>query len=180
MSIEIFSRKEKKMELTLRKGIIGSFLAGVLLMGAAVAAQPQVAYADDGRDSAPQTLVVTEIEPRSATDSVFHFTMSGNGTNGTSGRTKDNATSSYVGIDYISKACRMYIDGAHGKYGPWSNCTVGGYANATRVGNWRIMNYVNEWGYSHARLTAWANNGATTVYGVWSSDSVGTYPSINA
>lgn len=54
MSIEIFSRKEKKMELTLRKGIIGSFLAGVLLMGAAVAAQPQVAYADDGRDSAPQ------------------------------------------------------------------------------------------------------------------------------
>ena len=38
----------------------------------------------------------------------------------------------------------------------------------------------NEWGYGYARLTAWANNGATSVAGVWSSDCAGSYPSINA
>lgn len=168
------------MELVIRKGIVGSFLAAVLLAGVAVVVQPQVAYADDGRDSAPQTLVVTEAEPRSASDSAYSFSMSGNGTNGTSGRSKDNDSSSYVKISSITNSCRMYIDGAHGKYGSWNNCTVNGYANATRAGNWRIMNYVNEWGYSYARLTAWANNGATSLYGVWSPDSVGTYPSINA
>ncbi len=168
------------MEQVIRRRIIGSLFALALLSGAAMAFQPQVAYADDGRDSAPQTLVVTEVEPRSSADSAYSFSMSGNGTNGTSGRVKDNDSSSYVRIDSITKSCRMYIDGADGKYGPWSNCTVNGYANATRVGKWRIMNYVNEWGYDYARLTAWANNGATSLYGVWSPDSVGSYPSINA
>ena len=161
------------------KSLLGSFLLTlVLLAGVVTVALPQQAFADDGRDSAPKTLVVTE--PRSAADSAFDFTMAGNGTNGTSGRMKDNDTSSYVKISYIKNKCRLYIDGANTKNGPWHNCTVGGYANATRIGQWRIMNYVNENGYDYARLTAWANSGATRLYGVWSPDSVGTYPSINA
>lgn len=168
------------MERTIGKWVCSSALALLLLAGACAVTQPQVAYADDGRDSAPQTLVVTEATPKNASDSAFNFSMSGNGTNGTSGRSKDNATSSYVWIQYISNSCRMYIDGGKSSVGPWYNTTVNGYANATRAGKWRIMNYVNERGYSYARLTAWANNGYTSLYGVWSADSVGTYPAINA
>lgn len=168
------------MERTIGKWVCSSVLVLLLLAGASAVAQPQVAYADNGRDSAPQTLVVTEATPRSSTDYAFDFAMSGNGTNGTTGRSKDNATSSYVWIKSINNSCRMYIDGGRTSSGSWYNCTVNGYANATRAGKWRIMNYVNEWGYSYARLTAWANNGYTSLYGVWSADSVGTYPAINA
>ncbi len=163
------------------KRSITSLLAFVLLAGGfTVASQPQSAFADDGRDQAPKTLVVTESPARSTADYAYNFDMSGNGTNGTSGRTKDNDSSSYVKISSITNSCRMYIDGAKSSNGPWRNCTVHDYANATRVGNWRIMNYVNEWGYSYARLTAWANNGSAKVSGVWSSDCAGSYPAINA
>lgn len=160
---------------------ITSLLALMLIVGSLfVVTQPQIAFADDGRDQAPKTLVVTESPARSTADSAYDFNMSGNGTNGTSGRLKSNDSSSYVKISRITNSCRMYIDGAKSKTGAWRNCTVNGYANATRVGNWRIMNYVNEWGYSYARLTAWANNGSASVSGVWSSDCAGSYPSINA
>ncbi len=172
--------KGNKMDRIPQRKAVGLLFAVGLLAGAVLGIQPQVAYADDGRDAAPQTLAVTEAQPRSAADSAYDFKMSGNGTNGTSGRSKDNDSSSYVYIASITKSCRLYIDGAKGKYGSWANCTVNDHANATRPGRWRIMNYVNERGFGYARLTAWANNGATSLHGVWSPDSVGTYPSINA
>ena len=88
---------------------------------------------------------------------------------------KDNDSSSYVKISSITRSCRMYIDGGHSRTGSWRNCTVNDHANATRVGNWRIMNYVNEWGYGYARLTAWANNGATSVAGAVSYTHLDVY-----
>lgn len=178
---EVCSLRERKSIGITAKRCIAPLLALMVLMGGLlVASQPQFAYADEGRDAAPQTLVVTDSPARSTADSAYDFRMSGNGTNGTSGRLKDNDSSSYVKISSITRSCRMYIDGGHSRTGSWRNCTVNDHANATRVGNWRIMNYVNEWGYGYARLTAWANNGATSVAGVWSSDCAGSYPSINA
>lgn len=103
---EVFSLRERKSMGITAKRCIAPLLALMVLMGGLlVASQPQSAYADEGRDAAPQTLVVTDSPARSTADSAYDF---------------------------------------------------------------------------RARLTAWANNGATSVAGVWSSDCAGSYPSINA
>ena len=129
----LFSEKKEKYGNNSKKvhcttigidGVDGSLL---------VASQPQSAYADEGRDAAPQTLVVTDSPARSTADSAYDFRMSGNGTNGTSGRLKDDDSSSYVKISSITRSCRMYIDGGHSRTGSWRNCTVNDHANATRL-----------------------------------------------
>lgn len=125
-------------------------------------------------------IVPPSLAHASTVDSSYKFSMSYKGTSATPGRAKANDSSTYVNISSITNPCRMYVDGAKSKSGSWTNCTVRGYANAKKTGNWRIMNYVNEWGYSYARLTAWANSGSTSVRGYWSPDCAGSYSAINA
>ncbi len=38
-----------------------------------------------------------------------------------------------------------------------------------------MRNYVNENGFSHARLTSWGETGAASVKGAWSPDCAGSY-----
>lgn len=130
---------------------------------------------------------VNKIEPRANTaDTAYAFNMGANGTYATSGRAKQDASSTYVRITTISRACRLYVDGGTTQNGPWYNQTCyastgksGGYANASRVGQWRIRQNVYENGFRWARLSAWANNGPTYIAGEWSPDSYGTYTAIN-
>ncbi len=123
----------------------------------------------------------SEAHAKTTDNTTFSFTMPKDGTAATSGRDKNDSSSCFVQIKSITKNCRMYIDGRKTlKKGTWTNCTVGGYATAKKVGKWRIKNTVHESGYGAARLTAWANVGASTVKGVWSPDSIGSYTAINA
>lgn len=168
------------MNLAVKKWAYCYVLALLIAAGGVAVASPNAAFADDGRDSAPSTLTVTETLAANASDSTFNFDMAGNGTNGTKGRAKNDDSSSYVKIESITRSCRLYIDGAKTRTGTWHNCTVNGWANATKAGKWRIMNYVNERGYKYARLTGWANKGKTKLSGVWSPDSAGKYTAINA
>lgn len=112
-------------------------------------------------------------------NSSFSFPMPANGTHGTGGRAKQDASPTYVRIDSITRPCRMYVDGASSSSGVWYNCTNGGYARAYRTGHFQIHQTVYESGYRWARLTAWANEGASTVKGAWSPDCAGSYPDMN-
>ena len=146
-----------------------------LLIGLWVIVSPQSAFADDGSGAG--------VAPTSTADSAFDFNMSSDATNGTSGRSKANHTSAYVHIQGKTNNCRLYIDGGSSSTGAWINKTVNGYANATRTGKFRIMNYVKEHNYNYARLTSWANSGKCHIWGVWSPDSSSAaqaYPTINA
>lgn len=61
------------------------------------------------------------------------------------------------------------------------NCTKGGHAIIPRSTERFITNYVYEWGYKPCwlRIYAGAENVSGMVSGLWSPDSVGSYPVAN-
>lgn len=120
-------------------------------------------------------------------DTWYAFPFSNGGTAATSGRAKQDATSTYVRIDRMDmRSVKLYVDGSSGLWGPWSNqvsywsgTAVGNSSTVWNPGEYQIMTRVNENGLSYARLTGWAYNGGGTLNGYWSPDSWGTYPKIN-
>ena len=89
---------------------------------------------------------------------------------------KDNSSSVYVHIKSRSGVHRMYVDGAKNENGlGWKDFTATTY-RSRKVGQGRMRNYVNERGFSHARLTSWANQSSGFVKGVWSPDSQYNWP----
>lgn len=170
--------------------IAAAALVAAMGLGPAVPALADVADGYTPPSVHPGNVVVNDentVTPyANTTDTKYEFPMGDGGTWATSGRAKQDASSTYVRIDVISRACRMYVDGASSQNGSWYNQTCyastgksGGYANATRVGRWRIRQNVYENGFRWARLTGWANQGVSYVSGVWSPDSYGTYMAIN-
>lgn len=126
-------------------------------------------------------MIGTAQEAHAATtdNTSYSFSMPKDGTAATAGRDKNNTSPIYVKISKINGSCRMYVDGR--KSGTsWTNCTVNGYAKATKVGKWCIRSTVHESGYGYARLTAWAKSNKSSVSGAWSPDSKGSYTAINA
>lgn len=109
-------------------------------------------------------------------DDTYNFTMNFKGaTSATGYRPKDNSSSVYVYVTKCSGRPRLYIDGAKDANGTGKqDCTATTY-HATKVGQFRMRNYVNERGFKRARLTSWAENGAAVVQGVWSPDSKYSY-----
>lgn len=132
---------------------------------------PAAAFADEG------------IEPyANITNRSFYFKFNATGDTylGDDPRAKDNSTSVYIWVKAMSvDRCKAYTDGAHATSGPWYNKTVKGYATIKRKGEFFIDNYINEHGFDYARLTGWADSQPGVVSGVWSPDSVGSYPRIN-
>ncbi len=177
------------MRTNAKRVIVTALFAAAVGLGPAVPALADVA---DGYTppSVQEENVPTNpgaIEPMANTsDEPYAFRMGANGTYATPGRAKQDASSTYVKVTTISQACRLYVDGGTSSNGPWYNQTCyastgksGGYANATRVGQWRIRQNVYENGFRWARLSAWANNGTTYIAGEWSPDSYGSYTAIN-
>ncbi len=156
---------------------------GCLLAAAMLAILPTTGFAQDLEPSvgpAQGMEIAQEQVMRANTgDTYYAFNMASGGTYGTGGRAKEDASSTYVKIDSISRACRLYVDGGATQSGAWYNQTVNGYARATGVGKWRIRQNVYENGFRWARLTAWANEGASNLAGWWSPDSWGNYTSLN-
>lgn len=114
-------------------------------------------------------------------DTGFAFNLGRGGKVGTGFRRKDDSSSLYIKIlAYSGKPLRLYVDGAYDTGGSgWKNCTEGVY-RSNHKGEWEMYNQVNESGRHAARLTSWAENGAGSVNGVWSSDCVGHYQKLPA
>lgn len=124
--------------------------------------------------------LAVEIAPCANTgDTYFEFPMSDQGTWATSGRSKEDSSSTYIQVTRKDMtSCRVYVDAK--TWSSWKNETVYGYATAKDFGQFRIRQNVYEnHGRVDARLSAWANNGGGTLAGNWSPDSWGTYPAIN-
>ncbi len=178
------------MRTNMKRVVAAALFAAAVGLGPAIPALADVADGYTPPSVHPGNVYVGEdasIAPYANTsDSKYEFNIPAGATRGTGGRAKQDASSTYVRIGVISRPCRMYVDGGTSINGPWYNQTCyastgksGGYAEANRVGQWRIRQNVYENGFRWARLTAWANQGASYVSGEWSPDSYGTYTAIN-
>lgn len=156
-----------------RRGLIG-ILAAILLLGTLTAGT--TALADE------PTVIANTV------NTSYHFNLGGNysSTAATGGRLKDNSTSLFVWPDSVSfDMCYIYGEGAHYQTGPWadgSSLTVGGCGIVYRGDAGvplSLMTYINEWGCSYARLTAWQCSQSGWMSGVWSPDSTRVYTYCN-
>lgn len=160
-------------KLSIQRSIAIGALALPLLCGtpaiavAQVATQPATTQSDEGAGIQPYA---------NTSDSPVDFRMeTKNNTSGTSYRRKEDKSSVYVNIKSRSGAARMFVDGAKDANGTGKrDCTSTTY-RARKTGKFRMRSNVYEWGYRHARLTAWGETGAAKVSGVWSPDSKYSY-----
>ncbi len=151
-----------------RFAIVASLLAG--LSGI----QPCMAMAQSRPDGNPIPAIET---CANTADSTFSFSMNFRGaTSATGFRPKDNSSSVYVYVTKCAGSPRMFIDGAKNANGAGAqDCTATTY-HANKVGHFRMRSYVYERGFRRARLTAWAERGPAIVRGLWSPDSMRSYP----
>ncbi|UJW58017.1 hypothetical protein HXZ66_11680 [Bacillus sp. A116_S68] len=117
-------------------------------------------------------------------DTGFRFNVNTSNNYGTTGsRAKQNTTSTYVKIDQVPAAfIYLHVQGFRpssttgSNY--WANETVGGRQTAT-PGQWLVRQMVYENGGRSARLRFQRYSASGTVKGVWSPDSIGSYPRLN-
>ena len=154
-----------------------------LVLGAVVAF-PGIAYADETVQEEYAELTYPTMT-RSTVDSSWDFDFSFTGATAEAPywRSKDDYSSTYIGVSY--KHCdrfMAYVDGASNSSG-WDrlNCTQYGSAVVWSVGEFKIWNLVRENGKSYALLTGWANYEAGSAGGLWSPDcwNESAYQAIN-
>ena len=125
-------------------------------------------------------LAVQNVAYASTEDTPFNFYFKGGNTQGTSGRTKDTNSMSYIRIDRIDPgSVRFYIDGSYSLWSGYVNKTRNDHATISHTGHFNIHNYVYEAGMRYARMTAWGYDGNGVVKGVWSPDSRGGFTEVN-
>lgn len=137
------------------------------------------AFADEGTD-APSAPSFGESSGgislmANTTDTTFTFDLASGTTAATGYRAKQDTSSTYVNAQYLGAPCQLFVDGTGGV-----NCTVNDRAYLNRTGQFAIRQNVYEWGYRSARLTGWRSGYGTIANGLWSPDSWGSYPVINA
>ena len=125
-------------------------------------------------------LAVQNVAYASTEDTPFNFYFYACNTQGTSGRTKDTNSMSYIRIDRIDpSSVRFYIDGSYSLWSGYVNKTRNDHATISHTGHFNIHNYVYEAGMRYARMTAWGCDGNGVVNGVWSPDSRGGFTEVN-
>lgn len=125
-------------------------------------------------------LTISTVAYASSADSTYNFYFSGSNTQGTSGRTKDTNSMSYIRVDRIDpSSVRFYIDGSYSLWSGYVNKTRNDHATISHTGHFNIHNYVYEAGMRYARMTAWGDDGDGVVKGVWSPDSRGGFTEVN-
>ena len=126
--------------------------------------------------------LASEASPQTSINSTYDFYLGSQGaTDGTSWRSKDNATSTYIWVkSKWGNSPRLYVDGAKDTNG-WNttNCTNGGSVRAPGPGEYEIHNGVYELGFRWARITSWADYGSGGLRGEWSPDCSGNYADLN-
>lgn len=108
----------------------------------------------------------------------FHYL---NGVIQTEAREKKDASSSYIKASELPfGGMEVRINGTGTLYRPlWTNETVGrAYLNVTNAGRF-IHQYVFEHKNKYAQLEGRKPGQTEAAWGVWSPDSVGSYPAIN-
>lgn len=165
------------MNLTMARCVcVGAF--AVMISALCLFATPAFA---DGEGGEMPMFKEEYAKARSSADTGWDFDFVFNGTCGTDWRSKDNDTSAYIYVQYkYIDRYMVYIDGSDNSSG--TNrvaCTDYGSATVWKAGEFQIWNHVKEWGKSYAQLTGWANYEGGHSYGLWSPDSVGSYPIIN-
>lgn len=156
-----------------KHGLLGALAAALLVAALAITS---TALADE-----PTVIANTE-------NTSYHFNLGGSysSTAATGGRFKEDSTSLFVWPTSVNfDMCRIYGEGAYYYSGPWadgSSLTIGGFG-IVRQGDENVplslMTYINEWGYSYARLTAWQCSQSGWMSGVWSPDSTRVYTYCN-
>lgn len=111
----------------------------------------------------------------------FNLYSPGSDTGGSGWRQKDDTSPTFVWATTLTAPCQLYVDGSNDWGHSHQNCTVNDHANLYSTGSFVIHQNVHEWGYHQAELTSWLPwRGSSHAKGVWSPDSYGSYPSINA
>lgn len=130
------------------------------------------------------TLIPTSAFASNHKDTAFSFSVNVNKpTAYTSSRAKQNTTSTYVHIKRVPAAfIRTDVQGYRPTSGTgsnyWANETIGG-TKTLATGQWLIKQLVYENGGRSARLKLQRYSTDGIVSGVWSPDSVGSYPIAN-
>lgn len=159
----------------MRRGLLGGFAALCLAASLSpVTAFGSEAYlAESVQRVLPSSSLSNEVVPFNNTDKYFEFNMTyHNATSATGYRLKEDDTSLYIDIDVCRGRPQMFVDGAVNDAGSKKrDCTATRY-RASVTGPHRMRNNVNEWGFSHARLTSWNDiSDQAYVEGYWSPDS---------
>lgn len=150
----------KNFRTKIKKGI--TMLMGVAIIGTSVSIPSYASTAD--------------------TDFDFNFHLAQT-TCRTAGRLKENNSSTYIKASQLpSGGMTVQVEGSHSpeSSSTWKNCTKGTSATISVVGQGRrILQYVNENGYSYARLVGKKALTTQDASGVWSPDTAGSYPALN-
>lgn len=120
-----------------------------------------------------------EVQPLNNDDTTFSFGFSFFGKDNTSGRRKDNDSSTYVKCTTCpSSGFQVYVDGANSADAFWwdDGMTIGS-PRISRVGKFLVRQWVYESGYSYARLGGYRSSGSGQAVGVWSPDYDPNYDS---
>ncbi|WP_163578501.1 hypothetical protein [Gracilibacillus thailandensis] len=118
-------------------------------------------------------------------DTSFRFSVStSNNYAYTGSRSKENTTSTYVNVEqvpitYIYADVQGYRPSSVSGTNYWVDETLGGDKVTLSKGKWLVKQLVYENGGRSARLKFQRYYGTGTVSGVWSPDSVGSYPYAN-
>ncbi|UTR14972.1 hypothetical protein MM221_20965 [Salipaludibacillus sp. LMS25] len=125
------------------------------------------------------TLLPAQVSASNHVDTKFAFRVStSNNYAATPGRAKHNTTSTYIKIDQVPGAyIYLTVQGFRPSH-KWVNETKDGRQTAT-PGQWLVRQSVYENGGRSARLRFQRYGASGVVSGVWSPDSVGSYPRLN-
>lgn len=130
------------------------------------------------------TLIPSATFAANTTDTAFAFSVNVNKpTVYIGGRAKQNSTSTYVHVYNVpSVYIRTDVQGYRPSSGTgnnyWTNETIGGTV-LLKKGQWFIRQLVYENGGRSARLKLQRVSTNGIVSGMWSPDSVGSYPIVN-
>ena len=112
-------------------------------------------------------------------DTSYTFNFNWIGQANTSGRAKQNASSTYIKCNQLPNGgFQVYVDGATSSTGSWTDRTIG-QPKVTRTGEFLINQLVYESGERYARLGGYCFMASQSAKGYWSPDSVGSYPVLN-
>lgn len=130
-------------------------------------------------------ILPTETLASNYSDTPFSFTLTINTPHQTTtSRAKQNSTSTYVRLDNVPAGSTVllsvegYRPTGNGSTKVWMNETIGG-TQVARPGRWSVRQLVYENGGRNARLKFQRHSVSGTVNGLWSPDSIGTYPRLN-
>lgn len=112
------------------------------------------------------------VVPYTSADSSFDFTFSFFGKDNTTGRPKDDYTSTYIKVETCpKKGFNVFVDGADSENALWwDDKTTIGSPTVSRTGKYLIRQLVKERGHSYARLGGYRSSGSGSASGQWSPD----------